>query len=539
MSLKNSDLLGVYLKKYSYPFSVSPAGPNAYMKLSLPIIRNYSKAGSLLKDSLAELAANSSHLSRQPKTPARTRFAPSPTGFLHLGSLRTALYNYLLAKSTGGEFILRIEDTDRNRLVPGAEDNIINTLKWCNLHIDEGPVEGGPYGPYRQSDRKHIYQKYANELLSKGLAYKCYCSKERLLELRESAQRLKPPTNVTYDRKCILENEHEGLPYVIRFKSPNNYPPFRDLLHGELSLQPQYNDKDRRFDDFVIVKNDGMPTYHFANVIDDHLMKITHVVRGEEWLPSTPKHIAMYHAMGWVPPQYIHIPLLTSLKDKKLSKRSGDLNILKLKDEGILPEALVNFVALFGWSPVRSNGEKFNEVMDLSDIIELFSIDQLTKGNAKVNDLKLYYFNKLHLAKKLESAEGLETLVEEYYPHFKRFSNQSKDYLYKLLKFMGPNLTSIHEIETDHQYLFQEIDYSKVKVPNDQTKSVLEYVLGYGYYDAINKLPQQGIPRKNIFMSLRYALSGGKSGLAIPHFIELLGENEFNRRLSNALKTVM
>ncbi|KAF6067080.1 glutamate--tRNA ligase [Candida albicans] len=424
------------------------------MKLSLPIIRNYSKAGSLLKDSLAELAANSSHLSRQPKTPARTRFAPSPTGFLHLGSLRTALYNYLLAKSTGGEFILRIEDTDK-------------------------------------TDRKHIYQKYANELLSKGLAYKCYCSKERLLELRESAQRLKPPTNVTYDRKCISESEHEGLPYVIRFKSPNNYPPFRDLLHGELSLQPQYNDKDRRFDDFVIVKNDGMPTYHFANVIDDHLMKITHVVRGEEWLPSTPKHIAMYHAMGWEPPQYIHIPLLTSLKDKKLSKRSGDLNILKLKDEGILPEALVNFVALFGWSPVRSNGEKFNEVMDLSDIIELFSIDQLTKGNAKVNDSKLYYFNKLHLAKKLESAEGLETLVEEYYPHFKR----------------------------------------SVKVPNDQTKSVLEYVLENGYYDAINKLPQQGIPKKNIFMSLRYALSGGKSGLAIPHFIELLGEIEFNRRL--------
>lgn len=508
------------------------------MKLLIRFVRNYSEVPSLFKSSLAELANTTKPESKQPTSPVRARFAPSPTGFLHLGSLRTALYNYLLAKSTGGTFILRIEDTDRTRLVAGAEQNIFDTLKWCNLKVNEGPQEGGAFGPYRQSDRKEIYKKYADELLEKGLAYKCYCSKERLMGLRESAQKMKPPTNVTYDRNCIDANQNQELPYVIRFKSPDKYAPFSDLLHGELNLQPQYNDKDRRYDDFVIVKNDSMPTYHFANVVDDHLMEITHVVRGEEWLPSTPKHIAMYRAFGWEPPQYIHIPLLTSLKDKKLSKRSGDLNILKLKDEGILPEALINFVALFGWAPVRENGEKFNEFMSLDEIISYFSVDQLTKGNAKVNDLKLYYFNKLHLTKKLQDPKELDKIVDSYYPHFHKFSKQSKEYLYCLLKYIGPNITSINEIESDHMYLFQEVDYSKIKVPNDKTRYIIEYALANGYEDAMANLVKEGIPKKNIFMSLRFALSGGKSGLSIPHFIELMGEKEFRRRLTKALDSL-
>lgn len=508
------------------------------MKQLVRFVRNYSHNLSLLKSSLAELSKQTRSESNQPTAPVRTRFAPSPTGFLHLGSLRTALYNYLLAKSTGGTFILRIEDTDRTRLVEGAEQNIFDTLKWCKLKVDEGPQEGGAFGPYRQSDRKDIYKKFADELLGKGLAYKCYCSKERLIDLRESAQKLKPPTNVTYDRKCLGANQSEELPYVIRFKSPDKYPPFRDLLHGQLNLQPQYNEKDRRYDDFVIVKNDGMPTYHFANVVDDHLMKITHVVRGEEWLPSTPKHIAMYRAFDWEPPQYIHIPLLTSLKDKKLSKRSGDLNILKLKDEGILPEALINFVALFGWAPVRENGEKFNEFMSLDEITNLFSVDQLTKGNAKVNDLKLYHFNKLHLTKKLEDPKELDQIVEAYYPHFHEFSSQSKEYLYKLLKYIGHNITTINEIESDHMYLFQEVDYSKVKIPNDKTRYIIEYALANGYEETLTNLSKNGVPKKNIFMSLRFALSGGKSGLSIPHFIDLMGEQEFRRRLNKALDSL-
>ncbi|RCK59006.1 Glutamate--tRNA ligase, mitochondrial [Candida viswanathii] len=515
------------------------------MKQLIPLVRKYSKAASLLNTSLAELSNTksttkpTSHNSNQPTTPARTRFAPSPTGFLHLGSLRTALYNYLLARSTGGSFILRIEDTDRTRLVPGAEDNIYDTLEWCGLQVDEGVREGGEFGPYRQSDRKEIYVKYAQQLLDSGMAYKCYCTKSRLMELRESAKKLKPPTNVTYDRKCVgAVDQHGEWPFVVRFKSPDTYPPFKDLLHGELSLQPQYNERDRRYDDFVIMKNDGMPTYHFANVVDDHLMRITHVVRGEEWLPSTPKHIALYRAFGWKPPQFIHIPLLTSLEDKKLSKRSHALNILKLKEEGVLPEALVNFVTLFGWAPVRESGEKFNEVMNLDEIVKRFSLDQLTKGNAKVSELKLYHFNKLHLTKKLEDPEELKKIVEEYYPRFHEFSKQSKEYLCKLLKYIGPNITTINDIESDHMYLFQEVEYSTVKVPNDQTRYVIEYALANGFEETMEKLTQEGIPKKSIFMSVRFALSGGTPGLSIPHFIDLMGEQEFRRRLTKALEVL-
>ncbi|KAJ8140356.1 hypothetical protein OY671_006450, partial [Metschnikowia pulcherrima] len=207
-----------------------------------------------------------------PETPARTRFAPSPTGLLHLGSLRTALYNYLLAKQTKGTFIIRLEDTDQKRLVPGAEQNLYESLRWAGLEADESPEKGGPHGPYRQSERGEIYQRYVDVLLEKNMAYKCHCSKERLLSLRESAHQLKPPTTVTYDRKCLHGEPENNSEYVVRFRSPEKYEKIEDLRHGVLDLQPQYNLVDRRYDDFVIMKSDGLPTYHFANVVDDHLM---------------------------------------------------------------------------------------------------------------------------------------------------------------------------------------------------------------------------------------------------------------------------
>ena len=225
---------------------------------------------------------------KQPKSPARTRFAPSPTGLLHIGSLRTALYNYLLAKSTGGEFLLRLEDTDQKRLVPGAEESIYESLKWCGLSFDEGPgVNDAEFGPFRQSDRTKIYQSYINKLLDLGVAYRCFCPKERLDNLRDSAQKLQPPTTVSYDRHCahhstekIQEQLDQKIPFTVRLKSPQKYPPFEDLLHGSIDMQPQVNPNDMRYDDPILMKSDGLPTYHFANVVDDHLMKITHVVRG-------------------------------------------------------------------------------------------------------------------------------------------------------------------------------------------------------------------------------------------------------------------
>ncbi|KAI5951147.1 MSE1 [Candida jiufengensis] len=483
-----------------------------------------------------------------PTTPARTRFAPSPTGYLHLGSLRTALYNYLLAKNTGGSFILRIEDTDQSRLIKDAEKNIFDTLKWCNLSIDESSQDGGKHGPYRQSERKEIYSKYAQILLDKGLAYKCYCSKERLIELRESAKLLKPPTNVTYDRKCFNEkHQPQEKPYVIRFKSPHKYPEFKDLLHGELNLQPQYNSKDQRFDDFIIIKNDGMPTYHFANIVDDHLMGITHVIRGEEWLASTPKHMALYKAFEWSPPQFIHIPLLTSLEDKKLSKRKGDFNIFELKNQGIIPQALINFVALFGWSPARELNEKTSEVMTLEELVENFSLDHLTKGNAKVNQSKLFYFQKEHFANIIEeNGEEFTNLIHDYYPEFTKFSNgRDEQYLSEITKVLAPNITKMSDIE-QHKYLIGDIDYSNSKSPKDVhlTNKILNQVIenyenSSSLDEVIDNILKSGdFKKKDVFITLRTCLSGGQSGLPIPELINLLGDEECINRMKKYRDTI-
>ena len=465
--------------------------------------------------------------------PARTRFAPSPTGFLHLGSLRTALYNYLLAKSTGGQFLVRLEDTDRQRLVPGAEQNIYDSLSWCGLKADESPVVGGPYGPYRQSDRMAIYKEYADKLIALGHAYRCDCSKDRLNALRELAMKLKPPTTVTYDRKCLHDHVETGG--VVRFKSPDEYEPFTDKVHGDLNLQPQYNYQDRRYDDFVILKSDGMPTYHFANVVDDHLMKITHVIRGEEWLPSTPKHIALYRAFGWEPPQFVHIPLLTSLADKKLSKRQGDIGVMSFRDKGVLPEALVNFVALFGWSPHRDTpGLSVEESMTLEDIVSKFSLENLTRGNAKVNDSKLYYFNKHHLAENIKNPEKLASLVEDY----QRLTNNKypEEWVTKLIKYAGPSVSSINDIESQHPYLFKPVDYNAAQKPPANAEDILALLNSSSdFKKLVNELAKQGFAKKDIFQLARFALSGGVSGLAIPLVIELIGQDEYHARLSAAL----
>ncbi|CCE82315.1 Piso0_002035 [Millerozyma farinosa CBS 7064] len=485
-----------------------------------------------------------------PKEPARTRFAPSPTGHLHLGSLRTALYNYLLAKNTDGQFLLRLEDTDQKRLVPGAENSIYETLKWCGLKIDEGPQEGGPFAPYRQSDRMDIYKKYANQLLQSGHAYICVCSKERLDHLRESATMLKPPTTVTYDRKCFHNHEKSiGEDYVIRFKSPEKYSPVSDLLHGSLNLQPQVNASDRRYDDFVIMKSDGLPTYHFANVIDDHLMKITHVIRGEEWLASTPKHLALYEAFGWVPPKYVHIPLLTTTEDKKLSKRYGHTGIKDISDKGILPESLLNFCALNGWAPPRPKpGVSTSEVMDLDELIEKFSLNNLTKGNTKISDSKLYYFNKIHLTRRLGDDRKFNELVDFLLPLLRETfdPNIEADLGSRFLRKAGTNVTCIDDIKSNYGYLFSRWSEDSSILHDAENKEqvyeILEIFLGImnenmpfdEKVDYILKNASKA-KRKHVFESLRIALSNGQSGLAIPSIIEVLGTEETEYRIKHVL----
>lgn len=491
-------------------------------------IRLYSKFSfKPLKNDTADL---SKHIAKSihPTKPAITRFAPSPTGYLHLGSLRTALYNYLLAKNTGGKFILRLEDTDQTRLVEDAEKNIYETLSWCGIHIDDGPIQGGKHAPYRQSERREIYKKYADELVNKGLAYKCYCSKERLNGLRESAMKLKPPTTVTYDRKCFHQSG-EGDHPVIRFKSPEVYDKITDLLYGTIDLQPQYNPHDRRYDDFVIMKSDGLPTYHFANVVDDHLMNISHVIRGEEWLSSTPKHVALYNAFGWTPPKFIHIPLLTSLKDKKLSKRDGLKGILDMRGD-ILPEALVNFVALFGWSPPRLvPGQPVSEVMDMDELIQKFSLDNLTKGNAKVSDAKMHYFNKHHLIELVKDEERLVDLSKQF-----QDLTSDQEYLIKVLKKLLPNVNSMSDIYK-HKYLFQDVEYDLEKAfPLSKDILIKFQELNYD----LSSITKECYKKKDIFQSIRFALSNGTPGLSIPELLELLTPPVVTKRIDNCIKAL-
>ena len=327
----------------------------------------------------------------------RTRFAPSPTGYLHVGGLRTALYCYLFARTNGGKFLLRIEDTDQERYVEGAVENLIRTLDWVGLKNDEGPYldekgevqQKGDFGPYIQSQRFDLYKKYADELVEKGQAYYCFCTRERLDELRKKQESLKQAT--MYDRHCCTiplaearKRAEAGEPHVIRQKIPNETLKFKDLIRGNV----QFDGK--TIDDQVLIKSDGFPTYHLANVVDDHLMEITHVIRGEEWLPSTPKHIFLYQAFGWKAPEFAHIPLLLNEDRTKLSKRQGDVAVEDYIKKGYLKETIINFAAFLGWHP--GSGEE-TEIFTLQELEQKFSLDRVHKAGAIFNIEKLDWYN--------------------------------------------------------------------------------------------------------------------------------------------------
>ncbi|KAH7037997.1 uncharacterized protein B0I36DRAFT_73772 [Microdochium trichocladiopsis] len=333
--------------------------------------------------------------------PARTRFAPSPTGYLHIGSLRTALYNYLLARATGGQFLIRIEDTDRTRLVPDAEDRLFRDLKWAGLDWDEGPGIEGPFGPYRQSDRLPIYESHAKQLLDEGKAYRCFCKPEELDRLKQ--QQLASGVHAQYPGTCshISAGESDrraasGEAHCIRFKAGDGRPSVKDLVYGTYV-------RDGVSEDLIIIKRDGFPTYHFANVVDDHLMEISHVIRGAEWLPSTPRHVQLYDAFGWTPPKFAHVALLVNSERQKLSKRHGDIDIASWRDKGYLPVAMLNYVLLLGWShgrgPKGSGGKVkgHKEVMDLEQMIANFHL-RFTKGDIVVND-KHDHIQKEHMVR--------------------------------------------------------------------------------------------------------------------------------------------
>lgn len=316
----------------------------------------------------------------------RTRFAPSPTGYMHIGNLRTALYEYLIAKSQGGKFILRIEDTDQERFVEGAVDVIYKTLELAGMKHDEGPDVGGDYGPYIQSQRKNDYIEYAKQLVEKGEAYYCFCTKERLDSLKDNSH---SESIAKYDRHClslskeeIEENLKNNVPYVIRQKIKEGKTTFHDEVYGDITVD---NDE---LEDQILIKSDGLPTYNFANVIDDHLMNITHVIRGSEYLSSTPKYNLLYDAFGWEIPTYIHVPPVMKNANEKLSKRNGDASFQDLLEKGYLPEAIVNYVTLLGWAPSENR-----EIYSLDELIKVFDIKGLSKSPSIFDIVKLTWMN--------------------------------------------------------------------------------------------------------------------------------------------------
>jgi glutamyl-tRNA synthetase len=340
----------------------------------------------------------------------RVRFAPSPTGYLHVGGLRTALYNYLFARKHGGVFVLRIEDTDRTRYVEGAVQNLIDTLHWAGLEYDEGPLKGGAYGPYVQSERLDLYKQHAETLLQSGNAYRCFCTAQRLDEMRKSQEKRR--ISFKYDRTCLRltpeqigENVAKGIPFVVRMKVPDDATvKFHDVIRGNVEFASS------QIDDQVIIKSDGYPTYHLANVVDDHLMNITHVIRGEEWLSSTPKHVLLYRYFNWDLPQFAHLPLLLNPDRSKLSKRQGDVAVEDYRKKGYLPEALVNFVALLGWNPGTEQ-----DIFTLNELVEQFSLEHVNKAGAIFDQKKLEWMNAVHLRrmKNEEIANLLSPLLKE------------------------------------------------------------------------------------------------------------------------------
>lgn len=392
-----------------------------------------------------------------------TRFAPSPTGYLHVGGLRTALYAYLLAKKNNGTFILRIEDTDRERFVADGTQNILDSLYWAGVTPNEGVclVNGaiensGPAGSYIQSERLPIYKKYADVLLQSEHAYYCFCTPERLEEVRATRMEQKLPPG--YDGHCLTLSKEEiakkleaGEKHVVRLRMPDSgETKWDDAIRGDVSF------KNSEVDDQVLLKSDGYPTYHLAVVVDDHEMQITHVIRGEEWISSTPKHLQLYHCFGWTPPVFAHLPLLLNTDKSKLSKRQGDVAVLDYKTKGYLPEALINFVAFLGWNPGTEQ-----ELFSLEELTNAFTLEKVGKAGAVFNIEKLDWFNREYL--KQLSPEALVDYIEQFLPEELR-TKKDREFMLRLAPLLleriskGADLADMYE-KGELSYFFVEPTY--------------------------------------------------------------------------------
>ncbi len=480
----------------------------------------------------------------------RTRFAPSPTGYMHIGNLRTALYEYLIARSQGGQFILRIEDTDQERFVEGSMDVIYKTLEMTGITYDEGPGIGGEYGPYIQSERRGLYLDYAKQLVEKKAAYYCFCTKERLESLKTNDGELGSAFN--YDRHCLTlsqeeieKNLAEGKPYVIRqFVPREGKTTFHDVVYGDITVDNE------TLDDQILIKSDGLPTYNFANVVDDHLMKITHVVRGNEYLSSTPKYNILYEAFGWEIPTYVHVPSVMKDAQHKLSKRNGDASFQDLIEKGYLAEAILNYIALLGWSPGGTR-----EFFTLKELEENFTIEGLSKSPSIFDIEKLKWMNAEYIRK-----ASLEDFIEMSKPYLLAAlgENSSLDLnkIAALIQQRTEILTDIPE-KIDFFKELPEYDteiycHKKMKTDKENSKENLKKIIEYfkeneaslkekwqssELYSILCELAATwGIKNGQILWPVRTALSGKPvSPGGATELAEILGYNETLRRLEKGL----
>ena len=477
----------------------------------------------------------------------RTRFAPSPTGRMHVGNLRTALYEFLIAKHEGGDFILRIEDTDRERYVEGAVDIIYRTLEQTGLIHDEGPDKDKGFGPYVQSERQAsgLYMKYAKQLIESGNAYYCFCDKERLAELKTSVGEDGKEITV-YDKHCLHLSKEEiqanldaGKPYVIRINMPTEgTTTFYDELYGEITVE------NKELDDMILIKSDGYPTYNFANVIDDHLQEITHVVRGNEYISSSPKYQRLYEAFGWKSPKYVHLPLITDEEHKKLSKRSGHSSYEDLVEQGFLPEAIVNYIALLGWSP-----EDNREIFSLDELIEAFDYHKVNKSPSVFDIQKLKWMNGEYI-----KAMDNDTFYEIAMPYIKEAIKKDLD-LKKILDMVKTRIEVFPEIgamvdffEELPEYSADMFTHKKMKTNTDNSLEVLKELLpsleetdDYSV-DGLHELVFEYIGKKGCkngqaLWPLRTAVSGKQMTPAGAfEIMEVIGKDESIKRIKKGIE---
>jgi len=477
----------------------------------------------------------------------RVRFAPSPTGFLHIGGARTALFNWLFAKHNKGKSILRMEDTDLTRSTKEAELQILDSLKWMGLDWDEGPLVGGPHEPYYQSQRIEIHKQFIAKLLEEGKAYPCYCTSEELDAKREEMKkRGEVPhydgkcRNLTADERNKLKNE--GRKEIVRFKWTRPVLPFKDLIHGEINFA------DHQYDDFVILKADGSPTYNFSCVVDDHTMEITHVIRGDDHITNTPRQIALYEALGFNPPQFAHIPLILGPDKSRLSKRHGAVGVLEYKKEGYLPEALMNFISLLGWSPGTNQ-----EIMSKEELIKSFSLQRIISRNAVFNKEKLDWMNGAYL-KTLPT----EKLLEHLMPYLKEAGfvkdKADRDMLMKMVDIYKPRIRTLEQIVSNADFLFQdELHYNEGAVNKflkrdyvpslfDKVEQRLEELQTFNPQEIENTLRQLAEELKmkggDFIHPLRVALTGKEVSPPLFDVMGLLGKEKTLKRIKDSRKLI-